>query len=138
MHVFNLLFVLVPSSTSSGQTSSSRSARLRRTAAHTTARFYLPPSISTTDPLDIDNIITTHQNKIEPFTSRGSGWNVSKIHNLSLCIGSFSPTAGSSFIPTPAEIQKKKAIINIRNHNSNDCFQYYDTRCYFNVRSKPT
>ena len=80
--------------------------------------------ISTTDPLDIQNTITSLYKKIEPFTSRGSGWNVSKIQNLSLCIGSFRPTAGSSFIPTPAEIQKKKAMINIRHHNSNDCFQY--------------
>jgi len=35
-----------------------------------------------------------------------------------------SPHDPTSFIPTPAEILKKKAIINIRNHNSNDCFQY--------------
>jgi len=80
--------------------------------------------ISATDPLDIDNIITSLHKKIEPFTSRGSGWNVSKIQNLSLCNGSFHPTAGSSFIPTRAEIKKKMAIINVRNHNSNNCFQY--------------
>jgi len=80
--------------------------------------------IIATDPLDIDNIITSLHKKIEPFTSRGSGWNISKIQNLSLCIGSFHPTAGSSFIPTPAEIKKKMAIINIRNHNSNNSFQY--------------
>jgi len=80
--------------------------------------------IPATDPLDINNIITSLNKKIEPFTSRGSGWKVSKIQNLSLCIGAFRRTAGSSFIPTPAEIQKKKAIINIRNHNSNNCFQY--------------
>ena len=78
--------------------------------------------ISTTDPLDIDNIIASLHKKIETYTSRGSGWNISKIQNLSLCIGSFHPTAGSSFIPTPAEI-KKMAIINIRYHNSNNCFQ---------------
>jgi len=36
----------------------------------------------------------------------------------------FRLTAGSSFIPTPAEIAKNKAIINIRNHNDNKCFQY--------------
>jgi len=80
--------------------------------------------ISATDLLDIDNIITSLNKKIEPFTSHGSGWNISKIQNLSLCIGSFRPTAGSSIILTPAEILKKKAIINIRNHNSNNCFQY--------------
>ena len=91
---------------------------------YTTARFYLPPMISATNPLDIDRIITSLNKKIEPFTSHRSGWNISKILNLSLCVGAFRPTAGSSFIPTPAEIQKKKAIINIRNHSSNDCFQY--------------
>jgi len=36
----------------------------------------------------------------------------------------FHPTAGSSFIRRPAEITKKKAITNIRNHNDNKCFQY--------------
>ena len=94
--------------------------------------------ISTTDPLDIDNIITALNKKIEPFTSRGSGWNVSKIQNLSLCIGSFRPAAGSSFIPTPTEIQKKKAIINIRNHNSNDCFQYSVLAAVHPASNNPT
>jgi len=90
----------------------------------TTARFYIPPVISSAESLDLQNLTATLQNSIESFTSRGSGWNVSSIRSLSLCIGVFRPTAGFSFIPTPAEILKKKATINVRNHNSNDCFQY--------------
>ena len=38
-------------------------------------------------------------------------------------MGVFRPTAGNSFIQTPPEIAKKKAILNIRNSDSN-CFQY--------------
>ena len=90
---------------------------------HTTAQFYVPPMISASDPLDIHSVISSFQNSIEAFTSRGSGWNVSRILNLSLCMGVFRPTAGSSFIKTPPEIAKKKAIINPRNFDNN-CFQY--------------
>jgi len=90
----------------------------------TTATFYVPPMISSTEPLNIPNIIATVQNSIEDFTSRGSGWIVSQILNLTLCIGVFRPMSGSSFIKTPPEIEKKKAIINVRNHNNNDCFQF--------------
>ena len=90
---------------------------------HTTAQFYVPPMISASDPLDIHSVISSFQNSIEAFTSRGSGWNVSQILQLSLSMGVFRPTAGSSFIQTPHEIAKKKAIINPRNFDNN-CFQY--------------
>jgi len=86
---------------------------------HTTAQFYVPPMIS----LDIHSVISSFRNSIEAFTSRGSGWNVSQILNLSLSMGVFCPTAGSSFIKTPPEIVEKKAILSIHNSNSN-CFQY--------------
>jgi len=90
---------------------------------HTTAQFYITPNISASDPLDIHSVISSFQNSIEAFTSRESGWNVSQILNLSLSMGVFRPTAGSSFIKTPPEIAKKKAIINPRNFDNN-CFQY--------------
>ena len=93
--------------------------QLRRT----TAQFYVPPMISAFDPLDIHNVISSFQNSIETFTSRWSGWYVSQILNLSLSMGVFRPTAGSSFIKTPSEIAKKRAIINPRNFDDN-CFQY--------------
>jgi len=91
---------------------------------YTTAQFYVPPVISSSEPLDLHDLVSSLQNSVEAFTSRGSSWNVRQIRSLSLCIGVFRPTAGSSFIPTPAEIAKKNAIINIRNHNNNKCFQY--------------
>ena len=68
----------------------------------TTARFYTPPIISSAESLDLQNLTATLQNSTESFTSRGSGWNVSSIRSLSLCIGVFRPSAGSSFIPTLA------------------------------------
>ena len=82
---------------------------------HTTAQFYVPPMISASDPLDIHSVISSFQNSIEAFTSRGSWWNVSQILQRSLSMGVFRPTAGSLFIQTPPEIAKKRAIINPRN-----------------------
>ena len=97
---------------------------------HTTAQFYVPPVVSSAEALDLHNLVASLQNSIESFTRRGgSGWNVSQMRSLSLCIGVFRSTAGSSFIATPAEIAKKKAIINIRNHNDNKCFQYSILAC---------
>ena len=74
----------------------------------TTAQFYVTPMISASDPLNIYSVISSFQNSIKAFTSRGSGWNVSQILNLSLSMGVFRPTAGSSFIQTPPEIAKKE------------------------------
>jgi len=88
-----------------------------------TAQFYVPLMISASDPLDIHSVISSVQTSIEAFTSRGSGWNVSQILNLSLSMGVFRPTAWSSFTKTPPEIAKKRAIINPRNFDNN-CFQY--------------
>jgi len=90
---------------------------------HTTAQFYIRSMITASDPLDIHSVISFFQNSIEAFTSRGSGWNVNQILNLSLYMGVFRPAAGSSFIKTPPEIANKKAILNIHNSDSN-CFQY--------------
>jgi len=58
-----------------------------------TAQFYVPLMISASDPLDIHSVISSVQTSIEAFTSRGSGWNVSQILNLSLSMGVLRPTA---------------------------------------------
>ena len=90
----------------------------------TTAQFYVPSVISSSEPLYLHNLAAFLENIIESFASRGSGWNVRQIWSLSLYIEVFRPTAGSSFVMTPPENCKKKAVLNIRNHNNNKCFQY--------------
>jgi len=63
---------------------------------HTTAQFFVPLIISAFDLLDIHSVISSFQNRIESFTSRGSGWNVSRILNLSLSMRVFRPTIDDS------------------------------------------
>jgi len=56
------------------------------------------------------------------FTKDGSGWSIKKLEELNMNIFKYEPLAGSSFIPLPEELEKKKAIINIQNDHDEKCF----------------
>ena len=65
---------------------------------------------------------TIHQ-RIDRFTSNGSGWTVNQIQRHYIKLGKYQPLAARSYIPLPAIIQNKKATINIKNKD-NKCFMY--------------
>lgn len=54
-------------------------------------------------------------NSYQNFERDGSGWSIDKIMKLEVNTIEFVPLEGSSYIPLPAQIQKKKAILNIQN-----------------------
>ena len=57
----------------------------------------------------------------EKFLSRGSGWTLREINELQLKTAKYAPLAGSSYIPLPADLVKKKALLNIENFEDNKC-----------------
>ena len=57
------------------------------------------------------NLYNSYQN----FERDGSGWSIDKILKMEVNIVEYIPLAGSSFIPLPSKIAKKKAILNIQN-----------------------
>ena len=61
--------------------------------------------------------------KIIVFNSNGSGWLLDEIKFLDVSIATYKPLLGSSFIPTPSKLVKKRALINIKN-NDNKCFSW--------------
>ena len=61
--------------------------------------------------------------RIDRFTMESSGWAVIGVSNHELHVNKYDPLAARSYIPLPAEIQNKKATINIQN-NDNKCFIY--------------
>ena len=75
-----------------------------------------------------DDVYSQHMAKInqefENYTGEGSGWILEDIQSIDLHISRYKPISGSSFIPTPKSLQKKKAIVNINNSKENDekCF----------------
>ena len=59
--------------------------------------------------------------KLEEFQKNGSGWYFKEIVSLEIHTVEYNPMNGSSYIPLPDWISKKKAIINIQNRDEK-CF----------------
>ena len=55
------------------------------------------------------------------YQRNGSGWYFKEVISLEIHIGDFKPIKGSSYIPLPDFLMKKKSIINIQNKD-NKCF----------------
>ncbi|KAK3104922.1 hypothetical protein FSP39_013260 [Pinctada imbricata] len=60
-------------------------------------------------------------NSYQNFERDGSGWTIDKIYKLEISTAEYVPLSGSSYIPLPPSIQKKKAVLNIQN-NDQKCF----------------
>jgi hypothetical protein len=77
-----------------------------------------------TDPADIDYAAVRAElnREVERFTNVGSGWTLTAILRFVVRIGQYRPLVGSSFIPTPASLMAKQALINVFNPDDNMCF----------------
>jgi hypothetical protein len=77
-----------------------------------------------TDSADVDYAAVRAElgRDIERFTNVGSGWTLTAILRFVVRIGQYRPLVGSSFIPTPASLVAKQALINVCNPNDNMCF----------------
>ncbi|GBN70684.1 hypothetical protein AVEN_171541-1 [Araneus ventricosus] len=70
---------------------------------------------------NIDKGFDKITNSFEEFIRRGSGWTLKKIIKFNLCVAKYRPLRASSYIPLPAKLEKKKAILNIQSTDQN-CF----------------
>ena len=52
---------------------------------------------------------------LEKWTQRGSGWVVDHVSTLWLDIARYQPLRGGSYIPLPAAVRNKKAVVNVKN-----------------------
>ena len=60
---------------------------------------------------------------LEKWTQRGSGWTVDRVQTLWLDIARYQPLRGSSYIPLPAAVRSKKAVVNVKNKHDH-CFRW--------------
>ena len=51
---------------------------------------------------------------LDSFESRGSGWIYVSWNKLTIKIAKWTPTSGSSYIPTPINLRGKRCLLNIR------------------------
>ena len=71
----------------------------------------------------------------QQFQNQGSGWQFSKIESLDINIDPFEPLSGSSYIPLPKKIADKNAIINVKNENDNECFEWAVTSAIYTAKN---
>jgi len=78
------------------------------------------------DPTDIDyaGLRADLNREVERFTNIGSGWTLTAILRFVLRIGEYRPFVGSSFVPTPASLVAKQALVNVYNPDDNMCFAW--------------
>ncbi|XP_031565237.1 uncharacterized protein LOC116300500 [Actinia tenebrosa] len=57
------------------------------------------------------------------YTREGSGWVVEEVEGLEISMARYLPIRGGSYVPLPAWIERKKAIVNVKN-NDHLCFMW--------------
>ena len=74
----------------------------------------------------VDQLLST----LISFAGHGSGWAVQSVQKMRLNMARFSPIRGSSFLALPPQLATYYDLLNIRNHNDNNCFLYCYTAAY--------
>ena len=82
----------------------------------------------------LKKIISNITEKINIYQQNGSGWYFKEVIQLEIHTVKFRPMKGSSYIPLPDWIMRKKAIVSIRNKDSK-CFLWSILR-YLHPREK--
>ena len=77
----------------------------------------------------MEDAVSRIENRVETFTTDGSGWTIQHIGNVTLHVATYDPIGGSSFIPTPRWIALKKATVNIQNKDDNLLFSLFGFSC---------
>ncbi|KAK3778630.1 hypothetical protein RRG08_033410 [Elysia crispata] len=73
---------------------------------------------------------------LEKWTQRGSGWAVVQVHTLWLDIARYQPLRGGSYIPLPAAVKSKKAVVNVKNMDDH-CLRWALRSALFQAAENP-
>ena len=82
-------------------------------------------------PVIYDHMVDVIFELIQNFQNRGSGWQFDRVEHLDININPYNPLSASSYIELPGNLAEKKAIINVKNENDNECFKWAVTSAVF-------
>jgi len=71
--------------------------------------------VDCTQDLDLAAVACDLSAQADHWDSRGSGFVLEHISKFVLCISKYQPLHGSTFIPTPPWLSKKKCVVNVKN-----------------------
>ncbi|KAL9988589.1 hypothetical protein ACROYT_G003048 [Oculina patagonica] len=72
---------------------------------------------------EFDRFIERSKGQIEAWSERGSGWVFERITVAYVNVARYQPLRGGTYLPLPANLAKKKAIINVQNRD-NECLKW--------------
>ncbi|KAK3095331.1 hypothetical protein FSP39_013326 [Pinctada imbricata] len=75
-------------------------------------------------------------NSFIEYQREGSNWTLERVMNVNIHIATYIPIKGSSYLPLPAKLAKKKAIVNPQN-NDHKCFMWSVLASPFPGRRNP-
>ena len=97
--------------------------------------YFATDPVIITESTDLSDLYNTMTSRIfeliQNFQNRGSGWQFDRIEHLDININPFNPLSASSYIELPKKLAEKKAIINVKNENDNECFKWAVTSAVF-------
>ena len=70
-----------------------------------------------------DEFIERIKGEIENWSVKGSGWEVERIETAYVNVARYQPLRRGTYLPLPANLAKKKAIINVKNRD-NECLKW--------------
>ena len=79
---------------------------------------------------DLLTMVDKMVNTLFTFTASGSGCLLDKILELDVNFAAFNPICGSSYLPTPPELDASQLLLNIRNRQDHNCFLYCFTAAW--------
>ena len=70
-----------------------------------------------------EEFMETIKGEIENWSLQGSGWEIESIELAYVNVAKYQPLRGGTYLPLPADLAKKKAIINVKNKD-NECLKW--------------
>ena len=70
-------------------------------------------------------------------THFSSGWQFDEVESFSINIDPYTSISGSSYIPLLKFLAKKKAIVNVKNENDHECFEWAFTSAVYPQKDHP-
>ena len=70
------------------------------------------------------NFVNRINTEIENWSERGSDWVYEETETANVNVARYDPLVAGTYIPLPAKLQSKKAIINVQNRNDNECLKW--------------
>ena len=77
--------------------------------------------VDSTQQIDLAAVACDLSAQADHWNSRGSAFVLEHISKFVLCISKYRPLRGSTYIPTPSWLSKKKCVVNVKN---------FDTKCF--------